>query len=664
MRAFQRLLPGATCALLFTVGCVDNAAGSDAGTNAVDAAVPVDAGGVMDAGRDAGSTIPDAGPLPPDAPLVDGETSAGHLDVSWTWNVPARATSFRFSVNAGAEQSVPSTTTGYTLQRPSPGAVTLSIRACNSAGACSAATTFTTVVEFLGGDKLPPWTGVARTLPVTPLGKSVGVSCHNCYAGPGNAVLSVSDVNAKIDGALGHGADLIELDVVEIGGVIHASHDVVATADGRPTLQQVLDNPALSASDAMLFLEVKGSTVDAAGFAQLLLNVLEANRGYVHNGRPVFLRGFREMVPHLLALQGALTQRPLLRPYVRFHVLYWDNVGSSPAEVVSILSTEVLAHGFHGVEVNHLSPFLTQFAAFASQHDLLMGTWTLPGGFGELYTAALRDDVDQLTGEFRADQLRRAVVEENVAGAFNLGRAPVLADKVVVDRVVPSPLTEQRALNVAETPQQHGTPGWVDSVASAWGQELVFTAATHTALPLWDVNADPQQGFLLQASVRFDNLNLPDGVTSTILGKADGHSGVALELAGAGGVTSLRFVVGDGMGLSVHEYPVGGVSLPAAGVCGGADAPQFSVPLEAGRTYRVVGAFDGNGGVYLFINGRCAATARPELTLGVPANSLPFLVGASPIPAAPFATSFFDGAVQSATVLRWGDHSFTGSNIN
>lgn len=661
---FQRLLPGASCALLLSVGCVDNAKGSDAGTSAVDAAAPVDAGaGVEDAGRDAG-TLPDAGPPPPDAPHVEGEASAGHLDVSWTWNVPARATSFRFSINAGAEQAVPSTTTGYTLQRPSPGTVTLSIRACSDTGACSVATTFTTVVEFLGGDKLPPWNTVARALPVTPLGKSVGVACHNCYAGPGNAVLSSADVEAKVNGALGHGADLVELDVVEIGGVIHASHDVVAAADGRPTLQQVLDNPVLSASDAMLFLEVKGSTVNAAAFAQLLLDMLEANRGYAHNGRPVFIRAFREMVPYLTALKGALAQRPFLRPYVRFHVLYWDNVGNSAAEVVSILSTEVLAPGFHGVEVNHLSPFLTQFSAFAAENDLLMGTWTLPGSFGELYGATLRDDVDQLTGEFRADQLHRAVVEENVAGTFNLGRAPVLVDKVVVDRVVPSPLTEQRALNVAETPQLYGAPGWLEGGPSAWGQELVFTAATHTALPLWDVNADPQQGFLLQASVRFDNLALPDGVTATVLGKADDHSGVALELAGAGGVTSLRFVVGNGTGLSVHEYPVGGVSSPVAGACGAADAPLFTGPLEAGRTYRVVGAFDGSGGVYLFINGRCAATARPGLTLGVPANTLPFLVGASPLPTAPFASSFFDGAVQSATVLRWGDHSFTGSNIN
>lgn len=51
------------------------------------------------------------------------------------------------------------------------------------------------------------WSGVARALPVSPLGNTVAVSCHNCYGNTDAAT------QAQVALALGREFDLIEFDL-------------------------------------------------------------------------------------------------------------------------------------------------------------------------------------------------------------------------------------------------------------------------------------------------------------------------------------------------------------------------------------------------------------------------------------------------------------------
>jgi hypothetical protein len=325
----------------------------------------------------------------------------------------------------------------------------------------------------------------------------------------------------------------------------------------------------------------------------------------------------------------------------------------------------VAARGFHGVELQYTSPWLPHFAAAAAARGLMFGAYTLPGPLGEVAAASLRDTVDQLTGEYRADLLRAAVEERNVAGAFDVGRAPVGGGRAVVERVVPVPLREERVLD-ARPGDAAATPGWAALRDEGLGDALLFRSASPSLLPLWDVDVEPapgaREGFLLDVTARLDRLG--EGEDQVLLGKRDGATGAALEVVNRGGAGWVRFVVGLGGAGVEHAYPVDGVPAPGDAACGGAPAELFTAPVARGEVHRFTGAYDGDGGVYLFIDGRCAATARPAATGSVAPNAVPFAVGGAPVDGAPWVRAALDGAVPRAAVLRWGDHAARGSSVN
>lgn len=252
----------------------------------------------------------------PAAPELQGETSAGHVRLTWTWpQVPgAHVLQVRLGV---LTRQLPGEATQVTLEVPGPGAHTVELTACNAHQACGPTVSFTTTVEFWGSSLLSGWRGVARALTTTALGNVAAVSCHNCYNGPGDELLNAQDMAATITKALARGADLIEVDVAELGGVLHATHDDGVSGEGVPTLADVLAIPALQQSDAMLFVEIKEQDGDPTWTARELLAALDAHRVFARNGRLVFVRGFEWTMPVVLEVQRLAAEFPLVAPYLR-----------------------------------------------------------------------------------------------------------------------------------------------------------------------------------------------------------------------------------------------------------------------------------------------------------------------------------------------------------
>ena len=131
----------------------------------------------------------------------------------------------------------------------------------------------------------------------------------------------------------------------------------------------------------------------------------------------------------------------------------------------------------------------------------------------------------------------------------------------------------------------------------------------------------------VQASTRFSKIS-----TMALLNKSDA-GGFALELHGEGGGTVLRF----------------GVRVGADYVYATLDAAR----LDPGVSYVVTGAYDGDGGVRMWLDNDDAGVAVETVAGGVVTNDTPVVLGADP-QGPDERRFFFDGDVQHVQLLRWG----------
>ena len=127
--------------------------------------------------------------------------------------------------------------------------------------------------------------------------------------------------------------------------------------------------------------------------------------------------------------------------------------------------------------------------------------------------------------------------------------------------------------------------------------------------------------------VNFDDLN--PNTTASIIAKSD-SGGFALEQDG--GV--LRFGVHVN---GAYHYAV---------------APMAA--FNGTNSYFIIGAYDGNGAVRLWVN-NVERTPSAAVTGGVTHNSSPIVVGADP-QGATDRRFFFKGKVQQVMVQKWRDH--------
>ncbi|MBC7172355.1 MAG: hypothetical protein H5U40_08020, partial [Polyangiaceae bacterium] len=171
---------------------------------------------------------------------------------------------------------------------------------------------------------------------------------------------------------------------------------------------------------------------------------------------------------------------------------------------------------------------------------------------------------------------------------------------------------------------------------SLYGGYLRFVRAEGDFLPLINGNANPGEGFLVSAALRFRDLTIEDGGTRTVVAKSN-SGGFTLELHNPTGEAAavLRFGVYVGSGYVYATYPV--------------------ASLVTGRSYGLTGAYDGNGGVYVWLDNSNTGVTNGNASGGVGGTSVPITIGADP-QTSTSARFFADVDVQVVNVQRWGAH--------
>lgn len=460
------------------------------------------------------------------------------------------------------------------------------------------------------------WNGVSRALPVSPLGNVVALSCHNCYGD------STAATQTKVARALTRGFDLIEFDLtLHADGQVYVEHDDSESA--VTTLADALANTSLQQSDRLLFLEIKENYSTATASDTLMLGVLRAVRdlGYATAGRPVVLRAFmdgKNRHQHLIRAKALLAQGEFasIRDHVRFHTLIQSDIRNG------IRTTKNL--GFHGVELEYRMANLFGALMQAKLLGLGVGVYTTPASMGEVYLSALREDVDFITTDYDLGATAmassaRALVEEPTS-LVHMNTAQQTAWPLTYRRTGPT------AYAVA---QGSSTPALevlsVTSDEDRVGGSMVFSGAQ--SVTTWQADNDSDGGYLVSAVVNFDDLT--SGATAAIAAKSD-SGGFALEQAGG----TLRFGVFVN---GAYRY---------------ATAPLTS--FNGTNSYFIVGAYDGNGAVRLWVN-NVEGVPSASVSGGVGHNTSPIVIGADP-QGATERRYFFRGKIQQVMVQRWRNH--------
>lgn len=565
----------------------------------------------------------------PDAPEVRGEASAGHPHPTWLWNLPAGATGFRFRLDQGSWEEAAADATSYTSVAPlEPGSHLFEVQALGS-GQTSASGAFETVVEYF--ERPGFWNGVVRELARSPLGNEAAISAHNCYLALIDPVTSLDVTSDVVQEAITRGADLIELDIKDEGGVIHVDHDDDGSVYGAH-LGDVLDDPVLQAADQILFIEIKEKEPTEAFIADLL-DLLDARREhYARNGRPVVLRTFHSKLENLSLARQLLDAGayPLIEHYVRLSVLFGKDNFPDLATFQEEIA-QAAASGYGMVEFHYQDQDLFGKLVYARSLGLGINVWTVPVSMGEVFVTGLREEVDAITTDWPADKARAAVEEDNVLVYLNAWDQPHDGDTVTWHK-------EDGGLSQAGINEPDRPSGEDRGVGQGlFGTVLTFEPESSQHLPLYDADCLPDSGVLVTVAVRFDSLDLEDGETRAILAKSD-MAGWTLELhdpPGEGGALIRFGVFVD----DLYRYAY----VPADWVLNEADA------------FFLVGAYDGDGQVRLWVNNQDGSVVGEVTSGGVVNNDSLALLGADPQGAAK-PRYFFNGAVQQAMVLRWDEH--------
>jgi hypothetical protein len=363
-------------------------------------------------------------------------------------------------------------------------------------------------------------------------------------------------------------------------------------------------------------------------------------------------------------VRAAASLHPFLEPYVR----YWVTIPSAADWEMALDGTA--SSRYHGVTFDFREPELVRRVALA--HASGLGVWidNVPGPrHGEVVLAGLRQLVDGFSTDYRIDQARSIVSAKDVQAGFDATplvspEEPLLVYYLQPDGTIAS---WQRVLAVP-TGEELGTPelAWWSDNGPFSGGALDFAPGDRT-MRLTDPPVGALEGVLVSVSATLgDAMAIAPGEFANILSSAtsmaagEHQGGVALRVARAaqGGALALQFAVHAGDRYWVHEYPFAGGST---GACPSPNG-TFTEPLEEGRAYWLLGVYDGDGPVQLFIDGKCAGAAAPEANGPVTASLFAPLVGAQPETALPGGSGFFRGVVQSAQLLSWPSHDADGTN--
>lgn len=462
-------------------------------------------------------------------------------------------------------------------------------------------------------DGKPYWSGVTRALPTTPYGNEAAISCHNCYVTSTSSAASLTGTLTTIHDAQSAGADLIELDLKAEGGVVYVDHNDAGTTTGAVFSSVVADN-ALKTGSQLLYIEFK-ETLEDESYVRSVLTSLKSN-GYAKAGRPVMLRAFRAVSHNLIVARRLLATADFvaMRPYVRLQVL----INATAAAV-----DEAKAEGMHGVEFQYQSASLFGALDYAKSLDLGTNLWTIPTSMGEVFLASLRDEADALTTDYPLDRAKSVVIDKNGLLYFNASEQGASATSYY-----------RTSSLAASTLTGNASTAVLGAGSSLFGSTLVFSAAQSRYAGTYDAVTGATDGYLVSAVARFDQPIIASNTTSVLIGKAQ-TGGFSLELYNDGTGTVLRFGV---FVSGTYRY----ATYPAS-------------KLSTSQSYIVTGAYDGDGGVYIWVNNALTdSTSGGSFTGGVTPSSVPVLLGADPETTG--QRYYFSGSLRSALVQRWANH--------
>lgn len=469
------------------------------------------------------------------------------------------------------------------------------------------------------------WSGVDRTFATTEFGNVAAIAAHNCYS---HDLSKPHDNLAKtlrnVHTAQRDGADLIELDIKYQHGEIYVDHEDDKGINGAK-LSDVFADKALLAGDQILFIEIKEENPTET-FVQKLLQQIE-NTQIAREGRPVVFRAFEERSRNLTLIQEALKspKHQELKKHFRLHVFIRRNAERSTKQFHSKIR-QAKESGFDGVEFRYDATNLHSGIGYAKSLGLGVGVFTIPKEFGEVFIAGLREDVDSMVVDYSIKKSRQVVKDQNGLVYFNSATF--------------SPMISQAKYFGPEDGAAIHLVGDRCPLLTSFGHSRpMFGTVMEFGRPrcakLYDADNAPNQGYLVSTVVTIPN-HVVDGQTEAIISKAD-NGGFALEIHNPSGLRPpvLRF------GVRVKDDYVY------------AETP--TAKLKGLQSHFIVGAYDGKGGVRMWIDGKDAGVTSKNADGGVVQNNSPITVGADP-QGAKNQRYHFNGAIQQIQVQDWGSH--------
>jgi cysteine-rich repeat protein len=541
----------------------------------------------------------------PAAPSIEGESDAGYSEVSWTFSRPVGTSRYRVRLDAGAPESVSDSVLTRSL---SAGEHTLQVSACNEHAVCGPSSAFVTTVTLHGTDYPALYRGVSRPLPRTALGHVCAVACHDCATGPDGEILARDAARAAVERAVQRGADLIDVDVVEIDGTLYVSRDDTATPADRPRLFDVLSTPALLASDALVLLEIRETSALEASFAARFASTFDMLPELWKNGRPLFVHATEAREGYVRAIREAAG--PIRTRYLK-SLASFTTTKAYAAFVAEL--PDVSAAGHLGVILPHTADNLFGRMAHAKAAGLAVAIGPVPGPdlYGQVALLGLREQAELFVSDYRVDQARALVTAKNGAGYLDVRELDATATgvtaRVIIDGAV---ATYPQMLGTAPSASAPGTPSIREAEGvGLFGGTLDFTASASTELTLWStaIAAAASEGYFVSAATTLPAVMF-GGATNewlNVVGTCAGTSGLCLQFHTGSASTQKRvdFAVAPGGTQATAHYALSSGSDPACPA-----AARFTDTLDsAERGLWLAGLRPAHGPAVLFIDGRCAA---------------------------------------------------------
>lgn len=599
----------------------------------------------------------------PSAPTLRFANSMAPGSELWTWDKPANTHHFELLLDGGKSGEYPDRSATRFSARLTAGEHTVSVRACTAADECSAYSTGTAKVEDLAGSSASGWRGMVAPITVrTAIGRDVLLICDGCYGKAGAPDVLQAARTALSTAISQSGAKAIRLPVAHVSGkVVVASADAVGFTNPL-LLEDVLEIPALAESTALLVLELV-EVDNPSELARLLLQVLDARRGVVRNGRPLVVQGKVQSLSHLKQVEEAAAREGAVAPYLR----YWlsDDVGDVTGAGLYTAGGKIKPdyQFVHAVTFSFKAPSLFQRIARARAAGLSAIVDGIPGpGHGEIVLASLRDEVDGLSTRYQIAQARGLVTQQDHVSYLSIRESSITNTKVYFDeggRLSAVQPQLGRSASGTQFPVTAGAPSLVSGIGTI-GPALAFRPEHKLVLKPQLETLTP--GMLVSLAVRVDEPPAVQniyGLSYVLHARPSGtQSMLSFLYAGAGA----RGAYGARLAGNVSTEMAGSPTSP----CTASENGLFGGSMELGRAYWIVWAIDRQTRKSrLFVDGRCASEVELRTLSDVsqardpePLPNVLGCVGAGDT----CSTPGFEGHLYHTQVLNWADPTGHVSN--